>query len=168
MRETGAKVEKRPLLHPAIAPKYAGSSLQKVVYVGTNTSFMSAFKRVKNLLSQVDQRRMQSEYALAKKQAANQSRGRGARHTTEDTSVTVSTPEEIVIKGTGKAIEKTLRLGLYLQSQDDVNVQVRTGTVSAIDDINTDDISNGDDPGDIPEARIRHTSMVEIGVSLKA
>src|SRR4051812_43443197 len=53
-----ARIEKRPLLHPPIASPYVGRQVQKVVYVSSNTPFISAVKRVRNLLDQVDKRAM--------------------------------------------------------------------------------------------------------------
>ncbi|KAK5070702.1 hypothetical protein LTR16_009311 [Cryomyces antarcticus] len=44
-------------------------------------------------------------------------------------------PEEVVLKATGKAIEKALNLGLFFQGQEDCKVRIRTGSVAAIDDI---------------------------------
>ena len=43
--------------------------------------------------------------------------------------------EEVTLKGTGRAIEKVLGLGLYFQGQDDCQIRLRTGTVGVVDDI---------------------------------
>ena len=48
--------------------------------------------------------------------------------------------EEVVLKGTGKAINKVLELALWFQQREDTyKVQLRTGSVSAIDDITVDE-----------------------------
>lgn len=69
--------------------------------------------------------------------------------------------EEVVIKGTGKAIEKVLQLALYWQGQRDVKVEVRTGSVGAVDDVVSKD---GEDVGE--NSRVRRVSCLEIGVRL--
>lgn len=49
--------------------------------------------------------------------------------------------EEVTLKGTGRAIEKVLALGLYFQGQDDCRIRLRTGTVGVIDDIVEEEFS---------------------------
>jgi len=123
-----AKVQKRPLLRPSIPSPYAGKGSQKVVYLSTKTPFMSAFKRVKQLLNQINKRYMQG--TLAGKNTGrerNQGLDKAARATRK--------PEEVVIKATGRAIEKALNLALFFQKQDDYCVRIRTGSVDAVDDI---------------------------------
>lgn len=44
-------------------------------------------------------------------------------------------PEEVILKATNRAIEKTLGLAVFFQGQDDVRVRLRTGSVGAVDDI---------------------------------
>ena len=154
---TGAKIGKRPLLHSAIASKHAGASTPKVIYLSSQTPFMSAFKRVKQLLTQAQKRQMQSDFSQQRSK-----RGRSAlppvAYERKD--------EQMIVKATGKAIDKALQLALYLQKEDDLAVTVKTGSVSAIDDIVQDDVEEhtlGND--DVPEARLRHTSMIEIAVT---
>ena len=95
--------------------------------------------------------------------------------------------EEILLKATGKAIEKVLGLALFFQGQDDLIVRLRTGSVGAVDDIveveqpkvSSKKTSAGalQDQGegaidmnedvDLPETQVRKTSMVEVGISLR-
>ena len=44
-------------------------------------------------------------------------------------------PEEVVLKATGKAIEKVLGLAVFFEGAGDCRVRVKTGTVGVIDDI---------------------------------
>lgn len=85
--------------------------------------------------------------------------------------VTDGKGEAVSIKGTGKAIEKALQVGLYFMGQDDCSIQIRTGSVGAVDDISVDDAATGDGAGeqevDVPETRVRRTSTIEVLVSLK-
>lgn len=66
------------------------------------------------------------------------------------------------MKGTGKAIEKVLQLALYWQQQEDVMVQIRTGSVGAIDDVV--EAEGGTETG---ESRVRRVSCLELGVTLR-
>jgi ribonuclease P/MRP protein subunit POP7 len=98
-------------------------------------------------------------------------RGGGGDDGTEDGG---GGTEEVVIKGTGKAIGKVLELGCWFQQRGEVyDVKIRTGTAKAVDDIEYDeqdeeadkmDVDGGDD---MPEARIRQISVLEVYVSLR-
>lgn len=70
--------------------------------------------------------------------------------------------EEVLVKATGKAIEKALRVALYFQGQDDCLVRLRTGSVGAVDDLL---VQEGEEAEGVPETRIRRTSMLEVGIS---
>ena len=69
--------------------------------------------------------------------------------------------EEVVLKATGKAIEKLLRVAVYLQAQEDVEVRVRTASVGAVDDV------VDKEGGETGESRVRRASVLEVGVRLR-
>ena len=71
--------------------------------------------------------------------------------------------EEVVVKATGKAIEKALQVALHFQGQEDCSVRLRTGSVGAVDDV----IAKDGLEEDVPETRIRRTSMLEVGITLR-
>ncbi|KAG0650321.1 RNA-processing [Hyphodiscus hymeniophilus] len=128
------RIQKRPLLHPPIAPPRAGSSVQKIVYVSSSSPFIAVVKRVRKLLSHVEARaagpitfaaRNQHDILRQIEDGVNP-RGKGGKGARE---------EEVIMKATGKAIEKLLALALHFQCQDDVKVVLRTGSVGAVDDI---------------------------------
>lgn len=79
--------------------------------------------------------------------------------------------EEVLVKATGKAIEKALRVALFFQEQEDCLVRLRTGSVGAVDDILVQEgDADGDGEGegeDVPETRVRRTSMLEVVISLR-
>lgn len=79
--------------------------------------------------------------------------------------------EEVFIKGTGRAIERVLQVGLYFMGQDDCLVRVRTGSVGTVDDIRVENTAASSDGGeqdiDVPQARVRMTSTIEVVVSLR-
>lgn len=159
-----AKIEKRPLLRPAIPSPYAGADQQKVVYIAAHTPFLSAVKRVEKLLHLADKRLVQSATTNASKQGGrgvkrkrgaggdeilgiaeevermkgkSQRRGRdGASEIGVENDIA---GEQVVLKGTGKAIHRVLELALWFQQRDQTYVvQLRTGSVGAIDDISID------------------------------
>jgi ribonuclease P/MRP protein subunit POP7 len=69
--------------------------------------------------------------------------------------------EEVVLKATGKAIERLLRVAVYFQAQEDVQVRLRTGSVGAVDDVVEKD------GGETGESRVRRASVLEVGVRLR-
>lgn len=76
--------------------------------------------------------------------------------------------EEVLVKGTGKAIDRCLQIGLYFQGQEDCDVRLRTGSVGAIDDV----VATGEgglegDEAVVEETRVRRTSVLEVGVRLR-
>ena len=75
--------------------------------------------------------------------------------------------EEVLLKGTGRAIERVLGMALYFQGQQDCLVRIRTGSVGVVDDIVQGDGENAEGSEDLPETRVRKTSVVEIAITLK-
>ena len=121
-------------------------------------------KRVEKLLHLSDKRLVQSATTLAKqnKRRASGKRKRGAGDDDEilDIAETVEKQkrlrksgkgaegaegdeglEEVVLKGTGKAIQKVMELGLWFQQRDEYVVRLKTSSVAAIDDISVDESS---------------------------
>ncbi|KAF1983840.1 hypothetical protein K402DRAFT_157024 [Aulographum hederae CBS 113979] len=192
-----AKVTKRPLLRPAIPSPHASASSQKVVYVSTRTPFISAVKRVRNLLENVEKRAVQSEKAVTHqgKKTNQKMPAKGdailaeARKQALARKIGEREKEKVVMKGTGRSIDKVMQLAVHFQQQEDCHVEVRTGSVPTIDDVEVSDAAvesnaggkagdgkenNPDDPEsesedeeELPETRIRYTSMLEVIVSLK-
>jgi ribonuclease P/MRP protein subunit POP7 len=81
--------------------------------------------------------------------------------------------EEVWIKGTGRAIEKVLGLAEFFRRSGDVRVRLRTGSVWAVDDVlrehrgelqEEEQVQEGAE-SEIPDSRLRQTSMLEVGVS---
>ena len=85
-------------------------------------------------------------------------------------------PEEVILKGTNRAIEKVLELAIYFQGQDDCTVRIKTGSVGVVDDIvvsdapaahNGEEGEEGEEEVELPESRVRKATVVEVAVSLK-
>jgi ribonuclease P/MRP protein subunit POP7 len=80
--------------------------------------------------------------------------------------------EEVILKGTGKAIQKVLALAAWFQdeAQSDLGVKVvlRTSSVGAIDDVVHGNEEEGEDNvGEVEETRVRRVSCLEVGISLR-
>ena len=186
------KISKRPLLHPAIPTPFASSAFQKVVYVKYKTPFIPIIKRVRHLLSKAEDRDTQS--LISRKTPLNAKRVEAA--ITGGQEEKKRNREEIYVKATGRAIDRALQVALFFQQQSDCRVRISTGTADAIDDIivkprkNRVDLpndeedrdvhenKNGRKPGqkrkrvdekevELPEARIRHTNVIEVAISLR-
>ncbi|KAM0718219.1 hypothetical protein Q7P37_006551 [Cladosporium fusiforme] len=203
-----AQISKRPLLHPAIPSPYTSSSSQKVVYVSARTPFMSAIKRVEKLLQLADKRDVQAATTLAKKNKRKRRRdeydgedeiGAIARFAEEGREkkkrVGGVSGEEVMIKGTGKAIGKVMEMGCWFSQRDGFEVKVRTGSVGAVDDVEVPEAEEEVEAGekmDVDQAgpgaeaeggeensggfketeavsgtRVRYLSVLEVAVSLR-
>ncbi|WPH01723.1 Hypothetical protein R9X50_00457500 [Acrodontium crateriforme] len=163
----GTRVTKRPLHRPAIPSPYTNSAQPKVVYVSASTPFLSAVKRVEKLLQRADKRLVQAATTRAKQNDPRGRKRRGGDHD-EDEVLGIAEEverlkndgkrqrrqgksglgeeeanaagEEILIKGTGKAIAKVLDLASWFQQRGDrYTVRLRTGSVGAVDDISAGD-----------------------------
>ena len=204
---------KRPLLRPAIPSPYAGAQQQKVVYISTKTAFLGAVKRVEKLLHLSDKRLVQSATTIVKhangkrkrntpaggrddileaateveRQKAKRRRKAGDTKAHGDDEDAVA-GEEVVIKGTGRAIAKVLEMALWFQQRDDwYSVRMTTGTVRTVDDIEVEEPAmpveeereyvHGEvaspsknevkrEDSQVPVSRSRFTSVLEVAVSM--
>ncbi|KAF2214511.1 hypothetical protein CERZMDRAFT_90348 [Cercospora zeae-maydis SCOH1-5] len=103
---------------------------------------MSAVKRVEKLLRLSDKRLVQSATQRSKdSQKAKRRSERGADEILgiakelESAKAKASDQEQVVLKGTGKAINKAMELGLWFQQREEYQVTLQTGTVGAVDDV---------------------------------
>lgn len=166
-----ARVQKRPLLRPTIPSPYASADQQKVVYVSAKTPFVSAVKRVRKLLTEIDKRSMGKVDLFSHKGSDKHN----LRMLGEKAASSISKePEAVVLKATNRAIENVLGLALYFQGQDDCSVRLKTGTVGVVDDIVVSDPQVGaegaeeeDEDEELPESRVRKVTVVEVAVCLK-
>lgn len=163
-----AHIQKRAIVRPPIPSPYANSSKQKVVYVSTHTPFIPAVKRVRGLLEQAEKRAVGPLNLLQGSKGNDRQKLRKLTESVEKTK-DGKAKEEVVLKATGRAIERVLSFGLYFQGQADCVVRIRTGGIGVVDDIvagDTEDDAEGE-AGELPETRVRRTSVVEVAVTLK-
>ncbi|KAE8144067.1 Rpp20 subunit of nuclear RNase MRP and P-domain-containing protein [Aspergillus pseudotamarii] len=129
-----AGIQKRPIPHAPIASPYAGSSVPKIVYMSTNTPFMSAVKRVQKFLRQAEKRATASVNLSSTKK---RDRERLAQIARGNESLK---KEEVFVKATGRAIEKALRVGKWFEEREsEYAVRVETGSVLVVDDVVEDE-----------------------------
>ncbi|KAE8325696.1 Rpp20 subunit of nuclear RNase MRP and P-domain-containing protein [Aspergillus sergii] len=129
-----AGIQKRPIPHAPIASPYAGSSVPKVVYISSNTPFMSAVKRVQKFLQQAEKRATASVNLSSSKK---RDRERLAEIARGNESLK---KEEVFVKATGRAIEKALRVGKWFEEREsEYAVRVETGSVLVVDDVVEDE-----------------------------
>ncbi|KAH9212793.1 Rpp20 subunit of nuclear RNase MRP and P-domain-containing protein [Leptodontidium sp. 2 PMI_412] len=154
------KISKRPLLHAPIASPRTSSSTPKIIYVSASSPFISVVKRVRTYLDAIEARAAGKlsleggDQRLLKgiERGVNSAGGNGEG----------KRDEEVLIKGTGKAIEKVVRLAAWWGGQSDVRVVVRTGSVGAIDDVIQEEGEGGEE-----ESRVRRVSCLEVGIRLR-
>lgn len=167
---------------------------------------MSAIKRVEKLLQLADKRDVQAATTLAQK---NKRKRRRDDNGGEDEVEAVArlaeegrekkkrvggvSGEEILVKGTGKAVGKVMEIGCWFQQRDDFEVRVRTGSVGAVDDVEVPEEAEQEEgeamdvdqtePGAEKDkeggkgteeeavatsgARVRYLSVLEVAVSLR-
>ena len=148
-------IQRRPLNHAPVASPHAGASVQKVVYVSSKTPLMAAVKRVKKLLSHVEKRAMQDvdigkgKEAMKKLAEASEALGKNG--------------EEVVVKASGRAIGQAMKVGEWFKSKEDeisCKVEVRTGSVQAVDDIVEVEHENGaEDDAEIESEKAKTQDM---------
>lgn len=76
---------------------------------------------------------------------------------------------EVLIRGTGRAMAKTLNIAAYFQDQLDTRINVKTMTLEAVDDVVVDDDGAEDEGGFAAEeeTRVRMVNCLEVAVSLR-
>lgn len=135
--------------------------------------FISAVKRVRKLLDEIDKRSM-GKVDLVDGKGSDKQKLRKLGERNNAATATGKEPEEVILKATNRAIHKVLGLALFFQGQDDCRVRLRTGTVGVVDDIvesaiptGAESIEGGDEEEELPESRVRKASFVEVAINLK-
>lgn len=134
-------ISKRPINHGPIASRFAGADVPKVVYVSRKTPVISAVKRVKQFLREIEKRAMQSlglDGVLSKTAGGRHGDGDFQRKLDEVSEKLSRDGEKVLVKASGRAIEQALRIGDWFRNKEEemlCQVEVQTGSVSVIDDI---------------------------------
>ncbi|KAJ9606554.1 hypothetical protein H2200_008562 [Cladophialophora chaetospira] len=130
-----ATIQRRPLNHAPIADLRSSSArAPKVVYVSRRTPAVAAIKRVKKYLIGIEQRALQNSGASVTRRG-----GRGPKAAIDQANDTLAkNKEEVLVKASGRAMEQALRVAEWFRTQEKdmlCTVEVRTGSVSTVDDI---------------------------------
>ncbi|KIW67391.1 hypothetical protein PV04_06650 [Phialophora macrospora] len=149
-----ATIRRRPLNHAPIADlRSSGAKAPKVVYVSRRTPAVAAIKRVKRYLASIEKRALQNAGA-----AVTRNGGHGPRAAVVKANEALAeTKEEVLVKASGRAMTQALRVGEWFRTHEKdmlCNVEVRTGSVSTVDDIveGGEDDENEDEDIDDGEA----------------
>ncbi|TQS38988.1 hypothetical protein Golomagni_00495 [Golovinomyces magnicellulatus] len=154
------KISKRPLLHPAILGRSSSSGAPRVIYVSTKSSFVGTIKRVRLLLDQIRKRSQGDKVtSLLRQDSGDVQKALSKAVIEEKNRIKDAMNEEVVIKASGKAIDKGLRLASWCSTLDNVKTELRTGSVGAVDDIvDMDGVEEG--------SRLRNVSFLEVVLTL--
>ncbi|SPO00224.1 related to POP7 Nuclear RNase P subunit [Cephalotrichum gorgonifer] len=144
----GSKVHKRPLTRQ----QQPSSSKSRIIYVSSSSPFVSVVKRVRKRLDKASVgasgpgKKVPLSARIEAMKKADGTAGDGS---------------EVVVIGTGKAVEKVLRVASWFSDEKDCRVELVTKTVGTVDDIvaKGDDGMGDDGMGD--ESRVRKMSCLE-------
>lgn len=77
--------------------------------------------------------------------------------------------EEVLVRGTGRAIAKTLDLAAWFTRQPDVLVSLRTMTLETVDEVTIDEDGAEEEGGFAAEeeSRVRRVNCLEVGIRLR-
>lgn len=166
---------------------------------------MSAVKRVEKSLHLADKRDVQAATTQAQKNKRKRRRddeedevvaiARGVEEGREKKRrVAGASGEQVLVKGTGKAVGKVMEIGAWFLQRDEFDVRIKTGSVGAVDDVEVAEGGEegehaGEDKMDVDQdeavakksgdgeaekdveavsgARIRYLSVLEVAVSLR-
>ena len=70
---------------------------------------------------------------------------------------------EVLVLGTGRAIEKVVNVASFFQKQRDCAVQLRTTSVGAVDDV----VVDGEEDFPSEDVRARMVSCLEVSIKLR-
>lgn len=76
---------------------------------------------------------------------------------------------EVLVRGSGRAMAKTLELAAWFQRQKDCSISLRTMTLETVDDVIIDEDGAEDEGGFAAEedSRVRNLNCIEVGVRLR-
>ncbi|KAK3939738.1 ribonucleases P/MRP protein subunit POP7 [Diplogelasinospora grovesii] len=129
----------------------------RVIKVTTNAPFMSLVRRVRKALDKESQQT--KKLSLAARVAAIEAEKDKTRKK-ETYGAVENALDDVVLIGTGRAIQKMVEVGAFFTRQTDLTVVSRTRTLSTIDDISFQ--TEGAEEQE--QVRVRNLSCLEIGI----
>ncbi|KAH9883368.1 Rpp20 subunit of nuclear RNase MRP and P-domain-containing protein [Xylariomycetidae sp. FL2044] len=169
----GATVRKR-----AIPMKTATTRSAHRIHVTPKTPFRSVTSRVRKQLDKYLREASASNKTFTnrlagRKNASLEHRVRALQNRSErnpggNTAIGLENAGEVVVVGTGRAIQKVVEVAHFFQKQPDCVVRLRTASVGAIDDVIMED-EDEEELGLAPESkeRVRMMSCLEASIWLR-
>ncbi|KAI2611876.1 Rpp20 subunit of nuclear RNase MRP and P-domain-containing protein [Hypoxylon sp. NC1633] len=165
----GATLHRRPT--PTRIPS---THTARRIYITAKTPFRSVTARVRKQLDKNLREASAANTAFTNRLASNKTASLDdriraiARQTSASqssgTGIGLENAGEVVVLGTGRAIPKVVEVALFFQKQRDCVVQMRTGSVSAVDDVVLEGEEEGGGQGG---ERARMMSSLEASIRLK-
>ncbi|KAI1779208.1 Rpp20 subunit of nuclear RNase MRP and P-domain-containing protein [Hypoxylon cercidicola] len=160
----GSTVRRRPI--PTRAPSTRAS---RRIYVTARTPFRSVTTRVrkqldKNLRTASASSKTFTNRLAGDKSASLDDRVRAIAARSRSSWTGLEDAGEVVVLGTGHAIQRVVEVALFFQKQADCVVQLKTGSVGAVDDV----VEDGEEEwGGEGKERVRMMSSLEASIKLK-
>ncbi|KAK8104868.1 uncharacterized protein PG998_011901 [Apiospora kogelbergensis] len=150
-----------------IGPRQPSTSKAFRLYINPKTPFRSITTRVRKQLNKILRTASavnpQASTAQIAKRGFQLDRRIHALQHTAGSGIGLEDGREVIVLGTGRAIEKVLSVAAFFQGQKDCEVRLRTTSVSAIDEV----LAGGDDnAGEREEARARMVSCLQARIRL--
>ncbi|KAI1468401.1 Rpp20 subunit of nuclear RNase MRP and P-domain-containing protein [Daldinia caldariorum] len=171
----GATIRKRPI--PTRAPSTRAS---RRIYVTPKTPFRSITARVRKQLDKNLREASASKKAFTNRLASNKNASlderiraiqRQSASRDSGSGIGLEDAGEVVVLGTGRAIQKVVEVAMFFQKQQDCVVRLKSGSVGAVDDVvmegEGEEEEEEEEWGGEGEERIRMMSSLEASIKLK-
>ncbi|KAK8074396.1 hypothetical protein PG997_009059 [Apiospora hydei] len=158
-----------------IGPRQPSTSKAVRLYITPKTPFRSITTRVRKHLDKILRTAStanphQSATAQIAKRSFGLDRRVNALQQTAGSGIGLEGGREVVVLGTGRAIEKVLAVAAFFQNQKDCEVRLRTASVPAVDEVLAAAGGDGDgdenNSGEREEARARMVSCLQVHIRL--
>ncbi|KAI1506023.1 Rpp20 subunit of nuclear RNase MRP and P-domain-containing protein [Biscogniauxia marginata] len=165
----GTTIRRRP-----IPSRASSTSSARRIYVTAKTPFRSVTTRVRKQLDKYLREASSSNKAFTNKLAGSKNATLEDRvHAIQRQSrngsssgIGLENAGEVLVLGTGRAIQKVTEVALFFQNQPDCIVQLRTGSVGTVDDVVVEGAED-EDFGSQPDERVRMMSCLEVSIKLR-
>ncbi|KAI0003968.1 Rpp20 subunit of nuclear RNase MRP and P-domain-containing protein [Xylariaceae sp. FL0662B] len=163
----GSTIRKRPM-----PTRLASTHSSHRIYINAKTPFRSVTTRVRKKLDKYLREASASNKTFTNKLASKKNASLDARiqaiqrqsEKGRAGGIGLEDAGEVVVLGTGRAIQKVTEVALFFQKQRDCVVQLRTGSVGAVDDVIAEDDEEWGGGG---EQRVRMVSCLEASIRLR-
>lgn len=165
-----SRVNKRPISRTqALQRGSLASPKQRIIYVGTKSPFMSVVSRARKALNNGPGGLRANSSSKGLPLAARVAALSTGITSTERQAEDGDRAEEVLIRGSGRAMAKTLEVAAWFTRESDVLVSLRTMSLEAVDDVVVDEDDAEAEGGFAAEeeTRVRMVNCLEVGLSLR-